>query len=219
MNQDALSPRAERVFSRGRDWNVIGRTPALDCTAVRLREIGSEREQTLLVPFDRLRPLDGRRRPRLLRPRRWLHELDRERLLLHPFGGLRAAASAPIRLLPYQLEPAIAMLRDGTSRLLIADNVGLGKTIQAGLILLELSRLHEQCRALVIVPAGLREQWIDELGRRLGLAATLADSAWIRAARNERPAHVNPWSLPGIYVSSHDLVKRPDIPSVPVPAE
>jgi len=114
-----------------------------------------------------------------VRPRRWLHELDRERLRLHPFGGLQAAASAPVRLLPYQLEPAIAVLRDGTARLLIADKVGLGKTIQAGLILLELSRRQEQCRALVIVPAGLREQWIDELGRRLGLTATFADSAWL----------------------------------------
>ncbi len=211
MNADVIATGAERVFVRGRGWNVIGRTAASDCTAVRLREIGSEREQTLLIPFDRLRPLDSRRRPRLVRPRRWLHELDRERLRLHPFGGLRAAASAPVRLLPYQLEPAIAMLRDGTARLLIADKVGLGKTIQAGLILLELSRLHEQCRALVIVPAGLREQWIDELWRRLGLTATLADSAWIRTARSERPVHVNPWSLPGIYVSSHDLVKRPEV--------
>ena len=211
MNADVIATGAERVFVRGRAWNVIGRTAASDCTAVHLREIGSEREQTLLIPFDRLRPLDSRRRPRLVRPRRWLHELDRERLRLHPFGGLRAAASAPVRLLPYQLEPAIAMLRDGTARLLIADKVGLGKTIQAGLILLELSRLHEQCRALVIVPAGLREQWIDELSRRLGLTATLADSAWIRTARSERPVHVNPWSLPGIYVSSHDLVKRPEV--------
>jgi superfamily II DNA or RNA helicase len=211
MGDKNAGAAAMRVSVRGRQWTVSGQTPGADCTAVRLNEIGGDRAQTLLIPFDRLRPIDGRPRPRLVRPRRWLHDLDRARLQLHPFGGCRAAAHAPLRLLPYQLEPAIAVIRDGVSRVLIADKVGLGKTIQAGLIVLELSQQHDACRALVLVPAGLREQWIAELRLRLGLEATFADSAWIRTARNDRPAHVNPWSLPGIYVASCDLVKRPEV--------
>jgi superfamily II DNA or RNA helicase len=63
----------------------------------------------------------------------------------------------------------------------------------------------------VIAPAGLREQWRGELSARFGLQAILADTAWLRSISAERPVHVNPWSLPGIYVTSHDLVKRPEV--------
>ena len=200
-----------RVVVRGRRWNVAGVTRSIDCAAVRLLEIGRGRTQTLLTPFDRPRPIDSNPHPRVVGPRRWLHELDRGLLQLHPFGSLRAAAQAPIRLLPYQLEPALAVLRDGVTRLLIADGVGLGKTIQAGLLLLELALRHESCRALVLAPAGLREQWLAELAARFKLTAILADTAWLRSISADRPAHVNPWSLPGIYVASHDLVKRPEV--------
>ena len=200
-----------RILLRGRQWTVAEVTRSIDCTALRLNEIGRDRAQTLLTPFDRPQPLDGGPRPRVVGPRRWLHALDRALLQLHPFGSLHAAAHAPIRLLPYQLEPALAVLRDGATRLLVADGVGLGKTIQAGLLLLELAHRHESCRALVIAPAGVREQWLAELSARFQLHALLADTAWLRSMSAERPAHVNPWSLPGIYVASHDLVKRPEV--------
>ena len=64
--------------------------------------------------------------------------------------GLWTAAAAAIDLLPYQLEPALAVLR-GATRLLLADAVGLGKTIQAGLILSELRERGWVDRALVSV--------------------------------------------------------------------
>ena len=196
---------------RGRRWTIAGISRWHDCAALRLREIGRDREQTLLTPFDRPTPLVANPLPRVVRPRRWLHELDRALLELHPFGSFHAAARAPIRLLPYQLEPALAVLRDGATRLLVADGVGLGKTIQAGLLLLELAHRQESCRALVLAPAGLREQWLAELSARFGLTALLADTAWLRSLAAERPADVNPWSLPGIYIASHDLVKRPEV--------
>ncbi len=200
-----------RVLVRGRRWTVGEVTRAIDCAALRLNEIGRDRTETLLTPFDRPQLLDGDQRPRVVGRRRWLHALDRALLQLHPFGTLQAAAHAPIRLLPYQLEPALAVLRHGVTRLLVADGVGLGKTIQAGLLLLELAHRHESSRALVIAPAGLREQWLTELSARFRLHAILADTAWLRCAAAERPAHVNPWALPGIYVASHDLVKRPEV--------
>ncbi len=200
-----------RILVRGRRWTVGEVTRSIDCAALRLTEIGRDRAQTLLTPFDRPQALDGDSRPRVVGPRRWLHALDRALLQLHPFGTLHAAARAPIRLLPYQLEPALAVFRHGVARLLVADGVGLGKTIQAGLVMLELAHRHESIRALVIAPAGLREQWLGELSGHFGLHAFLADTAWLRSISADRPAHVNPWSLPGIYVTSHDLVKRPEV--------
>jgi superfamily II DNA or RNA helicase len=207
----APAATGSQVAVRGRRWIVAGITQALDCAAVRLQEIGRDRALTLLTPFDRLRPVGGNPLPRIVKCRRWLHDLDRALVQLHPFGSLRATAQAPIRLRPYQLEPALAVLRDGVSRLLIADSVGLGKTIQAGLLLVELANRHETMRALVLTPAGLRGQWLEELILRFGLAPIPADSAWLRATSAERPAQMNPWALPGIYIASHDLVKRPEV--------
>jgi superfamily II DNA or RNA helicase len=208
---DALLVPNQPVRVRGRAWTLTAREPSHGCASIRLRGIDHDRTLTLLTPFDRPRPLGARLRPRIVGRRRGLHELDRALLSIHPFGALPAAASAPLRLLPYQLEPGILVARDGASRVLIADGVGLGKTVQAGLVLLELVRQREDCRALVLAPAGLREQWRSELQTRLGLPAVLADAGWLRSPSPERPAHINPWSLPGIYVASHDLVKRPEV--------
>jgi superfamily II DNA or RNA helicase len=199
------------VLVRGRRCTIVTVTASADCIALGLREIGGIGRQTLLIPFDRPRPLEAHRVARVVRPRRWLHDLDRALIRQHPFGSLRAAARSTIRLMPYQLEPALAVLRDGVTRLLLADEVGLGKTIQAGLVLLELASQTEAFRALVLVPAGLREQWLRELSTHFGVGATLADAAWLRSSEWDRPPDVNPWSLPGILVASHDFVKRPEV--------
>jgi superfamily II DNA or RNA helicase len=113
-------------------------------------------------------------------------------------------------LLPYQLEPAIAILRDGSARVLIADGVGLGKTIQAGLVLYELAQVSETFRVLILTPAGLRHQWHGELTRHFAMASVGADAQWLRSALREIPADVNPWSPPGVYIASFDFVKRPE---------
>ncbi len=128
-----------------------------------------------------------------------------------PFGALASAACARIDLLPFQLEPAMAILRHGHARVLLADQVGLGKTIQAGILLNELSLRSDAFRALVLVPAGLREQWCTELRDRFSLDAVVTSSAWLTARSRDLPADVNPWALPGIYLASLDLIKRPEV--------
>lgn len=164
---------------------------------------------TILAPFDRPIAIDRPRTPRVIRRRQWLHALDRVLLEAHPVDGLASIAPTTIRLLPYQLMPALSVI-DGATRVLIADAVGLGKTIQAGIILRELSAMSDAFRALVLAPAGLREQWCEELASHFGVSPVLSDSAWLRKRASELPRDVNPWSLPGTYVSSHDFVKRPE---------
>ena len=105
----------------------------------------------------------------------------------------------------------MAILRCGATRLLIADEVGLGKTIQAGLILRELAARRDGFRAIVIMPAGLREQWRQELLDRFDLPTIRADAGWLIESARELPADVNPWALPGIYIASYDFVKRPEV--------
>ena len=204
----------ERISVRGQLWTIVERAAFRDCDALRLsggKAANDTRTRTILLPFDRPRRMLPSSSIQVMRLRGWLRALYRIALTQKPFGGLSAAAASRIDFLPYQLEPALAILRYGYTRVLIADAVGLGKTIQAGLILGELAAEHESFRALVIAPAGLREQWAGELATRLGISATIATSSWLARTVARLPADVNPWSLPGIYISSFDFIKRPEV--------
>jgi superfamily II DNA or RNA helicase len=75
-------------------------------------------------------------------------------------------ASSKTIFRPYQFVPVLKLLSSGTGRLLIADEVGLGKTIEAGLIWSELERRTTLDRVLVVCPAALRLKWKSEMGRR-----------------------------------------------------
>lgn len=69
---------------------------------------------------------------------------------------------------PYQFKPVLKLLQTGRSRLLIADEVGLGKTIEAGLIWTELEARHEADRVLIVCPSALVDKWRDEMQERFG---------------------------------------------------
>jgi ERCC4-related helicase len=204
----------QRISVRGQLWTIVERARFGDCEALRLtgaQTSESSASRTILLPFDRPRRLPSSSSIQVLRPRRWLAVLRQAALDARPFGCLSAAASSTIDFLPYQLEPALAMLGDGYTRIMIADAVGLGKTIQAGLILGDLAAAREAFRALVVTPAGLREQWAGELADHFGIKASIATSPWLARVVNELPADVNPWALPGVYISSFDLIKRPEV--------
>ena len=94
---------------------------------------------------------------------------------------------------------------------MLADAVGLGKTIQAGLILSELRERGWVERALIICPAGLRETWSHELGLRFNIAATVLDQFAIAGRIASLPPGVSPWSGHAVAIASIDFVKRPDI--------
>src|SRR3990172_4065129 len=127
-----------RVLVRGAAWRIDRVQPFASCSIVHLtgadRHNAGER-RSLLHPFDRFQVHRAERRLRVVRPRRWRHAFRRLVWSAHPWDGRRAAAAPNIDLLPYQLEPALAAIKGLGSRLLIADEVGLGKTIQAGLLL------------------------------------------------------------------------------------
>ena len=204
--------RGQRLSARGERWTLIDVQSGVDCQALHLdAETAPNRPLTLLFPFDRFERLPARQAPRIVRLPLWTRHLSRLAALTRPAGGLEAAASTRIDLLGYQLEPALAVLRHGATRVLIADAVGLGKTIQAGIIVAELVAQTPALRALVLVPAGLREQWAQELERLFDLPTVRADAAWLRAITSDRPSHVNPWCLPGIYLASQDFAKRPEV--------
>ena len=90
---------------------------------------------------------------------------------LRSFGNLAFAPRA------YQLVPLMMALRDPVVRLLIADDVGVGKTIESGLILRELLDRGEIERASVLCPPPLVDQWVSELERHFHITAKAVTSA------------------------------------------
>src|SRR2546430_7405105 len=78
--------------------------------------------------------------------------------------------------------------------LLIADDVGLGKTIEAGLVAQELIIRHRARRILILCPASLQVQWRDQMRDKFGLEFRIIDSKAVSELRRERGIHVNPWN-------------------------
>jgi superfamily II DNA or RNA helicase len=195
------------VWLRQRRWRV-DRTH-VERRTVRLDVSHRTDRLTVLTPFDRPRPIAPDRRLVRVRRQRALARLA------HLVGSARcarlchAAIDGRLEIWPHQLEPVLAAL-DGHRRLLIADDVGLGKTIQAGLILAEVLRRVPAARVLVITPAGLRQQWAGELRTRFGIDARTTDEP-LGGTDTDGPIATNPWLRSGVCIASIDYLKQPHV--------
>ena len=198
---------------RGR-WRIDDIRTFEDCRLVTLTGVAPPNagvQRQVLAPFDTIEPIDRQRRPRFVRAARWRRAC---RTLIagdSPPGGLRACRRARIDLMPHQFEPALAILRGLGCRVLIADEVGLGKTIQAGIAIAELIGRGSADRVLVLTPSGLRAQWADELSTRFGIGAQVVDAVTLRRRAAEMPIGANPWSAERVAIASIDYVKRPEV--------
>lgn len=113
---------------------------------------------------------------------------------------------AGIRLDAYQLEPLRKALRLPRVNLFIADDVGLGKTIEAGLIARELLLRKKAREIIVSCPPSMLLQWQDELETRFGLTFEFLDKEYMKRVRRERGFGVNPWSTHSRFLVSHRLL-------------
>jgi SNF2 family DNA or RNA helicase len=222
MQISRSSPRDDEVAVRPGDlvevrrarWRIVEIRACERCRIVTLRGVSPTNvgiERRVLAPFDIIESVASRRAPRFVRPARWRHACRALIAADTPPGSLRAGRSARIDLLPYQLEPALAVLRGAATRLLLADEVGLGKTIQAGLIAAELLARGAIERILVLTPAGLRDQWARELAHRFAIHAMTIDGPLLRRLATTLPIGVNPWLTIPLAVASIDYVKRAEV--------
>src|ERR1700676_1135740 len=92
-------------------------------------------------------------------------------------NALQAPLRSGVTIEPYQLEPVARAIEAPRVNLLLADDVGLGKTIEAGLVALELLLRHRAKRIMVVCPPGLMLKWQDEMAEKFGLNFTIVDSA------------------------------------------
>ena len=106
----------------------------------------------------------------------------------------------------YQLLPLRKALRLPRVNLLIADDVGAGKTVEAGLVLRELLLRRRVDFVLVAAPAGMTRQWQDELETKFGLAFTIIDRDYLGVLRKERGYGANPWTSGSRFLISHSLM-------------
>ena len=118
----------------------------------------------------------------------------------------QAPHRAGIQIFAYQLEPLRKALLLPRVNLFIADDVGLGKTIEAGLIARELL-LRKKVRDIVVAcPPSVLPQWQDELETRFGLTFEILDRDYIAHVRRERGYGVNPWDTHSRFLISHRLL-------------
>ena len=113
---------------------------------------------------------------------------------------------AGIKIDAYQMEPLRKALRLPRVNLFIADDTGLGKTIEAGLIARELL-LRKRARTVVVAaPASVMEQWKAEMEERFGLLFVILDRTYLAQVRRERGFGVNPWRTHSRFIVSHNLL-------------
>jgi superfamily II DNA/RNA helicase len=122
--------------------------------------------------------------------------------------ALQAPFRSGIDIEDYQLDPVVRAIRMPRANLLVADDVGLGKTIEAGLVILELILRHRARRILIACPSSLQLQWRDQMRDKFGLDFRIVDAELLRRLRRERGIHANPWKHFPRLITSIDYLKR-----------
>lgn len=122
-------------------------------------------------------------------------------------GFLQAPFRSGVSIEDYQLDPLVRAIDMARVNLLIADDVGLGKTIEAGLVIQEMLLRHRARNILIVCPASLQEKWRVEMLEKFGLEFKIVDTSYIKQLRRERGIHANVWTSFPRLITSIDWAK------------
>jgi len=130
-----------------------------------------------------------------------------------PLGRLPFASPfhGAVQVDDFQLVPLLKALRMPRVNLLLADDVGLGKTVEAGLILTELLLRRRVQRVLILTPAALRLQWRDEMRDKFSLGFDLVDRDETHALRRRLGMDANPWRSFSRIIASYHYLRQDDV--------
>ena len=211
MSQPRFQP-GSIISARGREWVVLPRSGE---QILHLRPVGSGEESTTLVylPLER-RPVVPASFPPPTPGQAGTQSaglLLRDALTLklrNGCGPFRSFGNIAVEPRAYQLVPLMMALKLETVRLLIADDVGVGKTIEAGLVVRELMDRGEIDQLAVLCPPHLCEQWQEELKYRFHIDAVIVRTS--TAARLERglPAGSSVFTEYPFTIVSLDYIKN-----------
>lgn len=200
------------ITARGREWMVL---PDSTDDTLRLRPLsGAESDQTVLYLPLETEPVGEARFPRPTEEQVGGHETA---LLLHDAlllstrrgaGPFRSVGNISVEPRAYQLVPLMMALKLDPIRLLIGDDVGVGKTIEAGLILREMIDRDEVSRSVVLCPPQLVEQWVSELETRFNIHATPVTAAGAKRLERNLPPGDSIFEAHKHTVVSLDYIKN-----------
>ncbi|MCC6747217.1 MAG: DEAD/DEAH box helicase [Deltaproteobacteria bacterium] len=210
MNGASYTP-GSLVRARGREWIVL---TGSDAETLRLRPLaGSEEDLTLLHLPVELEPVTDAAFPWPAASQKAGHDaalLLRDALLLslrRGAGPFRSFGQLAVEPRAYQLVPLLMALKLDPVRLLVADDVGVGKTIEAGLIARELLDRGEVDRLAVLCPPHLVDQWVTELETRFHLRAVAVTAASATRLERQVPPSESIFSVHPFTVVSLDYIK------------
>ncbi|HEY4364206.1 MAG TPA: DISARM system SNF2-like helicase DrmD [Bryobacteraceae bacterium] len=150
----------------------------------------------------------------LVRASRWSATapfLDSAELKKSDFPAITAPVFGAVEIDDFQLVPLLKSLAMPRVSLLLADDVGLGKTIEAGLVLHELLIRRRIRRILIITPASLKLQWQQELFDKFALRFGIVDRDETQKLRSRLGPDANPWRVNSRLITSYHYLKQPDI--------
>ncbi len=206
-----------RVLIRGEEWlvkrintNTLG-SRAFHCEGISPLVHG--REAVFLSDLDEVTPVDPAHTklvvdtsPMYRNTRLYLESALRRKIPTD--DALHVGQHAAMEPLTYQLEPAYQALRHTRQRILIADTVGLGKTLEAGILMSELIARGRGKRILVITEKSMLTQFQMEMWNRFTIPLVRLDSAKIQRIRAELPSNANPFFYYDKAIVSIDTIKR-----------
>ena len=121
---------------------------------------------------------------------------------------IQAPFRSGIEIEDYQLDPVVRAIQMPRVNLLVADDVGLGKTIESGLVALELILRHRARKLLIVCPASLQVQWQEQMRDKFGLDFRIVNAQLLGLLRRSRGIHANPWNHFPRLITSIDFLKR-----------
>lgn len=171
-------------------------------------------EPTALPPVTDSEPMSASEYEALLRATRWTAlspylSFDRSALQSQP--PIASPFFGAVQVEDFQLVPLLKALQMQRISLLLADDVGLGKTVEAGLILTELLLRRRIRRVLILSPAALRKQWQQEMKTKFALSFDVIDRAETHALQKRLGLDANPWRTFPRIITSYHYLRQPDV--------